>query len=188
MKPEYSSSLFKQRIYDFVSWNQNNYDVRKIKELELFLLKTDRIALEKWIETEDETLLKQVEEETGMNLSYETDDNGNIKLDEHKQPIPIQGNKRKKILRALREPVNPDFENWLMNFERVDAGGTLTGIEKVIDQKKLLRMMSNPITTKYPLLLMVIMAFVAIAFITQGGNILDHLFAGIKSIQSTGHP
>lgn len=187
MKSEYSSSMFKQKIYDYVSWNQNPLDMKAVKELELFLLKTDRVALEKWIEEQDEELLKKVQEESGMDLTYETDSKGELKLDKDNKPIPIAEKTKKKILRALREPVSPRFETWLMNFERVEPAGTLTGIEKILQLKKLLKLMSNPVTAKYPLLLMVILAFVAIAAISQGGNILDHLFAGIKSITSSGH-
>lgn len=188
MKPEYSTNMFKQKFYDFVSWNQNPIDYRAVKELELFLIKTDRVALEKWIFEEDAKLLKQVEEETGMNLSYETDEKGDLKKDANGNPIPIEQKKMNRILRALREPVSPKVETWLMNFERVEPAGTLTGLEKVIMGKKLLHLMSNPVTAKYPIILMVVLAFVVIAAITQGGNILDSLFAGIKSIQSGGRP
>ena len=187
MKQEYGGNLFKQKLYDYVGWNENPIDIRAMKELELFLKKTDRVALEKWMEEQDEKLLPQVEEQTEMNLHEEPE------LDKEGKPVvesgvvkmkPITQEKRKMVLRALREPVNTRVETWLMQFEKVDPSGTLTGIEKVISLKKLLHEMSNPITTKFPIIIAVVIAFTAIALITQGGNIMDHLFTGIHCMQS----
>lgn len=187
LKSERALNLFKQKVVFYVSWNQQPIDLRAMKELELFMIKTDRVVLEKYLEQEDEKLLDVVEKEMETSLRFETeikDGVQKLKLDEKGFPIPIPDRVHKRILRALREPINTRIETWLMQFEKVEASGILTGLEKTMSLNKLMKQMSNPITTKYPIIIIAFVMLGVVGIATQGGNIIDHLSTGIHCMQT----
>lgn len=187
LKAERAVGLFKQKVFLYLSWNQQPIDLQAMKELELFMIKTDRVVLEKWMNAQDEKLLDHVEKESEMNLRFETevvDGKVRIKQDANGHPIPIPDANHQRILRAIREPINTRVETWLMQYERCEPSGTLTGIKEVQKLKDLQKKMSGSITTKFPLIIALVVVLGVIGIATQGGNIIDHLSTGIHCMQT----
>src|SRR5579872_3998379 len=56
LKSERAPGIFKQKVFLYISWNQQPIDLQAVKELELYMIKTDRVVLEKWMNVEDEKL------------------------------------------------------------------------------------------------------------------------------------
>lgn len=187
IKAERALGIFKQKVFLYISWNQQPIDLQAVKELELYMIKTDRVVLEKWMNEQDEKLLDKVEQESEMNLRFETevvDNKVRVKVDKDGMPIPIPHENHKRILRAIREPINTRIETWLMQYERTEPSGILTGLKEVQKLKELQKKMSGSITTKFPIIIAVVVAFAFIALVTQGGQIIDHLTTGIHCMQT----
>lgn len=168
LKPEFAVPCYKQKVFVYSSFNKNPLDVKSMKIIEAHLLRDDSVTLERWIEDENEKLLSDMEAATEISFKFDTEEDGKIKTDKEGKPLLIPAEKRKQIAKTLRAPINPHIETWLANFASIDPNLLMTGTETIHQTKKIKDLLSHPVTTKIPIILVIVGIIGFLVFMQQG--------------------